>query len=84
MSEVYDHLAHEKLTMKSLIKVKQNGDVFWRTDVDENVITIYYYYDDESFDHKKELIFLKEFLKVTKFDKKNWSENCFKCLQIFF
>ena len=73
MSEVYNNLAHEKLTMKSLVKVRQNDDIFLRTEVDEDVITIDYYYDDKSFDHEKEIIFLKKFLKVAKFDKKNWS-----------
>ena len=54
MNEVYDHLAHEKLTMKSLVKVRQNDDVLLRTDVDENVITnYYYYYNNESFDQEK-------------------------------
>ena len=63
MSELYDHLAHEKLTMKSLVKVRQNDDVLLGTDIDENVITVCYYYGYESFDHKKELIFLKKFFE---------------------
>ena len=38
-----------------------------------DVIAIYYYYDNEYFDVGKEQIFKTKSLKVSKFDKKNWS-----------
>ena len=62
MSELYDNLAHEKLTMKSLVKFWQSVNGFLSTEVDENVITTDYYYDDDdqSFDHEKILMFLKK------------------------
>ena len=57
MSELYDNLAYEKLTMKSLVKFWQSVNDFLSTEVDENVITTDYYYDDDqSFDHEKKLI----------------------------
>ena len=66
----------EELAMKSLIKLRQNGEFFLRTDVDEKEIKIWYYYDDvESFGCKKEAKFLKTFLIGTKFEKRNWSIN---------
>ena len=66
---------YEKLAMKSLLRIWQNDEVFWKTEVCWEVIAIYYYYDDESFDVEKEQIFLTKFLKASKFDKKNWSVN---------
>ena len=74
MSELYDNLAHEKLTMKSLVKFWQSVNGFLSTEVDENVITTDYFYydDDQSFDHEKILMFFKKNLKVAKFDKKTW------------
>ena len=65
-----------ELAIKSLIKLRQNQELFWRTDVDEKEIKFCYYYDDvESFDCEKEASFLKAFLIATKFEKRNWSIN---------
>ena len=61
MSEVYDNLAHEKFTIKSLLNVWQNDDVFLRTEVDENIITINYYYNEESWSWKRTYLFKKIF-----------------------
>ena len=42
---------------------------------DENEISIWYCFYDKLFNHEKQLIFLNKFLKVAKFDKKNWIIN---------
>ena len=47
--------------MKSLVRIRQNDEVFLKTEVCGEVIAIYYYYDDESFDVEKEQIFLTQF-----------------------
>ena len=69
-----DYREYEKLAMKSFVRIRQN-EVSLKTEVCGEVIAIYYYSDDESFDIEKEQIFLSKFLKVSKFDKKNWSVN---------
>ena len=43
--------------MKSLVRIRQNDEVFLKTEVCGEVIAICYYYDDESFDVEKEQIF---------------------------
>ena len=60
-----DYREYEKLAVKSLVRIQQNDQVFLKTEVCENVIAIYYYYNDESFDVEKEQIFLTKFLKVS-------------------
>ena len=70
-----DYREYEKLTMKSLVRIWQNDQVFLKTEVCGDVIAIYYYYDDESFHVEKKQIFLTKFLKVSKFHKKNCSVN---------
>ena len=49
---------YEKLAMKSLLRIWQNDELFLKTEVCWEVIAIYYYCDDESFDVEKEQIFL--------------------------
>ena len=70
-----DYSEYEKLAMKSLMRIWQNNEVFLKAEVCGDVIAIYYYCDNESFDVEKEQFFLSKFLKVSKFDKKNWSVN---------
>ena len=60
-----DYREYEKLAVKSLVRIQQNDRVFLKTEVCGNVIAIYYYYNDESFDVEKEQIFLTKFLKVS-------------------
>ena len=60
-----DYRKYEKLAMKSLVRIRQNDQVFFKTEVCGDVIAIYYYYDYESFDVEKEHIFLTKFLKVS-------------------
>ena len=60
-----DYREYEKLAVKSLVRIQQNDQVFLKTEVCGNVIAIYYYYNDESFDVEKEQIFLTKFLKVS-------------------
>ena len=60
-----DYRKYEKLAVKSLVRIQQNDQVFLKTEVCGNVIAIYYYYNDESFDVEKEQIFLTKFLKVS-------------------
>ena len=60
-----DYRKYEKLAMKSLVRIWQNDQVFFKTEVCGDVIAIYYYYDYESFDVEKEHIFLTKFLKVS-------------------
>ena len=66
---------YEKLARKSLVRIRQNDEAFLKAEVCGDVIIIYYYYDDESFNVEKEKTFLITFLKVSKFDWKNWSVN---------
>ena len=58
-----------------MVRIQQNDEVFLKAEVCGDVIVIYYYYDDESFDVEKDKKFLITFLKVSKFDWKNWSVN---------
>ena len=51
--------------MKSLVRIRQNDQVFLKTEVCGDVMAIFYYYDDESFDLEKEQIFSTKFLKVS-------------------
>ena len=51
-------IENEKLAMKSLVRVWQNDEVFLKTEVCGDIIAIYYYDDDESFDVEREQIFL--------------------------
>ena len=60
-----DYREYEKLAVKSLVRIQQNDQAFLKTEVCGNVIAIYYYYNDESFDVEKEQIFLTKFLKVS-------------------
>ena len=60
-----DYREYEKLAVKSLVRIQQNDQVFLKTEVCGNVIAIYYYYNDESFDVEKEQVFLTKFLKVS-------------------
>ena len=60
-----DYREYEKLAVKSLVRIQQNDQAFLNTEVCGNVIAIYYYYNDESFDVEKEQIFLTKFLKVS-------------------
>ena len=60
-----DYRKYEKLAMKSLVRIRQNDQVFFKTEVCGDVIAIYYYYDYGSFDVEKEHIFLTKFLKVS-------------------
>ena len=60
-----DYREYEKLAVKSLVRIQQNDQVFLKTEVCGNVIAIYYYCNDESFDVEKEQIFLTKFLKVS-------------------
>ena len=60
-----DYREYEELAVKSLVRIQQNDQVFLKTEVCGNVIAIYYYYNDESFDVEKEQIFLTKFLKVS-------------------
>ena len=52
-----DYREYEKFAMKSLVRIQHNDEVFLKTEVCGEVIAIYYYYDDESFDVEKEQIF---------------------------
>ena len=70
-----DYREYEKFAMKSLVRIRQNDEVFFKTEVCGDVIVIYYYYDDESFDVAKEHIFVTKFLKTSKSDTKNWPVN---------
>ena len=70
-----DYREYEKLAMKSLVRIRQNDQVFLKTEVCGDVIAIYYYYGDESFHVEKKEIFLPKFLKASKFHKKNCSVN---------
>ena len=70
-----DYRENEKLAMKSLVRTRQNDEFLLKTEVCGEVITIYYYYNDESFDIEKDQIFLTKFWKVSKLDEKNWSVN---------
>ena len=60
-----DYRKYEKLAMKSLVRIRQNDQVFFKTEVCGDVIAIFYYYDYESFDVEKEHFFLTKFLKVS-------------------
>ena len=66
-----DYREYEKFAMKSLVRIQHNDEVFSKTEMRGEVIAIYYYYNDESFNVEKEQIFLTKFLKASKFDKKN-------------
>ena len=44
--------------MRLLVRVRQNDEVFLKTEVCGDIIAIYYYDDDESFDVEREQIFL--------------------------
>ena len=66
-----DYREYEKLAMKSLVRIRQYNEVFLKTEVCGDIIAIYYYYGNESFDVEKEQSFLTKFLKVSKLDKKN-------------
>ena len=66
-----DYREYEKFAMKSLVRIQHNDEVFSKTEMCGEVIAIYYYYNDESFNVEKEQIFLTKFLKASKFDKKN-------------
>ena len=66
-----DYREYEKFAMKSLVRIQNNDEVFLKTEMCGEVIAIYYYYNDESFNVEKEQIFLTKFLKASKFDKKN-------------
>ena len=70
-----DYREYQKLAMKSLVRIQQTDEVFLKTELCGEVVAIYYYYKDESFDVEKEKILLTKFLKASKFDKKNWSVN---------
>ena len=53
-----DYREYKKLAMKLLVRVRQNDEVFFKTEVCGDIIAIYYYDDDESFDVEREQIFL--------------------------
>ena len=40
-----DYREYEKFAMKSLVRIRQNDEVFFKTEVCGDVIAIYYYYD---------------------------------------
>ena len=48
---------YEKLAIKSLVRIRQNNEVFLKTGVCGDVIALYYYYNNESFDVEKKQIF---------------------------
>ena len=48
---------YEKLAIKSLVRIRQNSEVFLKTGVCGDVIALYYYYNSEPFDAEKEQIF---------------------------
>ena len=59
-----DYREYDKLSMKPLVRIQQNNEVFLKTEVCGDVIAIYYYYyyyyyyyDNESFDVGKGIIF---------------------------
>ena len=48
---------YEKLAIKSLVRIRQNSEVFLKTGVCGDVIALYYYYNNESFVLKKSKFF---------------------------
>ena len=61
------------LILKSFVRIRENENFVVKADFEKNEIRLGYYYNDiDDFSSEKEFNYLNNFLKVAKFNQKNW------------
>ena len=61
------------LILKSFVCIRENENFVVKADFEKNEIRFEYYYNDiDDFSSEKEISYLNKFLKVAKFNQKQW------------